>query len=884
MPHPEFIGARPLEAWPRRAPQRSIPGDLSRRHAAATWPLSGLFLPWRPGPWAGAGLCLLLLCQPAAAQAPADSPAPPRAEGGSAVTLLLDQASYWQAQNRPDAALQSLERLLRLQPNDTRALAMAAQVAASAGDAEQAQAYLNRLAAVAPGSQELARARSAMRATAVDQAGLAEARQLAQSGRGREALLRYRAAFGTNEVPDAFAVEYYLTQAGLSADDFREARRGLEAAAQRQPDNQRMKLAVAQLLTFRETTRPQGIEQLRALATQPETASAARAAWRQALLWLGPGGEALAALEQYRSQFPGDQEIDARYEEVRHYGQDPNYETRQAAYDALSSQRLSAAESGFTTALDANPNDVDSLMGLAILRRRQNRDAEWRALLARAVALAPEREAEFNRTLGLGQGGRPVAANLPQTPALMARQAFQRRAYDEAERQAQRAIASHSANEQLEGTLVLAQLALQRGEWAVAEASFRDALNRRPSSREAQAGLYTTLERQGRWPEADAMAQATGFVPPRGFAAGRAAGLRQAAERESDPDRAVALLQQGLAVDPGNVWVAHDLVRRLRAQGRPAEAAEAERNLAALGTPDALYAAALLAASEERERDVVERLGRVPANARTAEMKTMLEGARIRLEVAQWEAQLANPASRPAAQQALLAIAARRDPSGQSGAAVIRAFGRARMPEAARAALRLAASGPTLGIDARLQMGGALLEAKLRDEAAALLAALDTASLSGPQRGQLQGMRNGLVVSAADDYAAKGDIASASALLGPALQNDPENPALLLSLARLNLKAGYPAESQRIAEAVLQAKPDSLEALMTAGEAALAQRQWSRADQLVSAGLRQYPSSIPLYMMEARLARAQNDSRRAERALTTAQRLRMAQLQTSALP
>ncbi|MDQ1079177.1 Tfp pilus assembly protein PilF [Pseudoroseomonas cervicalis] len=867
--------------------------------------------PVRPAlPALGAGLCLMLAWPVAAQPAPqavpqtmpqaAPQPAQPSqgnaapangapaggaASTDNAVTLLLDQASYWQAQNRPDAALQSLERLLRIRPNDPRALSMAAQVAAAAGEADQAQSYLNRLAAIAPQSQDLARAQSALRATAVDQQGLAEARQLSQSGRGREALLRYRAAFGGSEVPDAFAVEYYLTQAGLSADDFREARRGLEAALQRQPDNARMKLALAQMLTFRETTRFQGIDTLREMARQPETASAARAAWRQALLWMGPGGEAQAAFETYRAENPADPEIEARYQEIRTFGQDPNYETRQGAFDALTQQRLNDAETGFNTALQANPDDVDSLMGLAILRRRQNREADWRALYERAMALAPERQAEFQRALGLGPDGRPpTPPPPPRTPANLARQALQRGALAEAERQAQRAMGRGSATEQAEAATILAQVALQRGELAVAEAGFRDALRRRPGSREAQAGLYTTLDRQGRWDEADAMARASGFVPPPGFAAGRAAGLRDAASREADSERALAMLRQGLTVDPGNAWVAHDMVRLLRRMGRLAEADEAERNLAAQSRPEALYAAALLAASEERDRDVVDRLSRIPANARTAEMRRLLAGAELRAEASRWEVQLANAATRPAATQALLAMAARRDPSGQTGAAVIRAFGRARMPAQARTALRLATNVPSVDVDARLQIAGALMEAKLREEAAALLAALDSAPLTQAQAEQLQGMRTGLIVSAADEYSADGNIAAASALLGPALQADPGNPSLLLSLARLNLQASRPEEAQRIAEAVLQSRPDSVEAMMTAGEAAMALRQWRRADQLVLAAQRATGGNVQLYMMEARLARGQNDSQRAERALIMARRLRMAQLQTSALP
>ncbi|WP_159997700.1 tetratricopeptide repeat protein [Roseomonas sp. 18066] len=810
------------------------------------------------------------------------APGAPAGSRDNATSLLLDQASYWQAQNRPEAALQSLERLLRIQPNDTRALAMAVQVAASAGETDQAEAYLARLNAVAPNSPDVARAQSAMRVTGVDQSGIVEARRLVQAGRGAEALQAYRTAFGSNEVPDTFAVEYYQTQAGLSADDFREARRGLAAALARQPDNTRMKLALAQVLTFRETTRAQGIEELQALSRQPQTATAARAAWRQALLWLGPGGEATAAIEVYRAAYPGDAEIEARYNEVRTFGQDPTYEFRQGAFEALNAKRFAEAEAGFTAALEKNPEDVDSILGMSILRRLQKRDADWRALMARGVALAPDRESEFRRALGLDtvaggpRGGGGGTGRIVMTPNMLARQAIQRGRYDEAEQQAQRSLQRGSEAERAEATIILAQVALQRGEWPAAEEGFREALRRRPTSREAQGGLYTTLERQGRSAEADAMAQATGFVPPRGFAQARSAGFRQAAEREGNPVRAIALLRQAVQVAPEDAWATHDLIRLLRLQGETAEADSLERDLAARSDRESLFAAALLAQSEERDRDVVDRVGRIPASQRNADLRKMLEGATIRVEVVQWEAQLPSPA----ATRSLLAIAARPDASGQTGAAVVRAFGRQKMGREAIAAARTAAnSGRTLSLEARLALAGALLEAKQREDAATLMAGLENAQMTAEEREQYMGMRAALIAATADEYSEAGQYAQANTMLLQALQTDQDRPALLLALARLRLQSGYRQEGQQIAEGVLAREPNRLEAIMTAGEAALSLRQWQRADELISFGQRQAPSNVQLYMMEARSARAQSDTRRAQRALTVAQRLRIGQLQ-----
>lgn len=441
-----------------------------------------------------------------------------------------------------------------------------------------------------------------------------------------------------------------------------------------------------------------------------------------------------------------------------------------------------------------------------------------------------------------------------------------------------------SEAERLEATVILAQIALQRGQWTAAEEGFREALRRRPTLREAQGGLYTVLERQNRSAEADALAQSTGFVPPRGFAAARSAGFRQAAEREADPQKAIGLLRQSLSVAPDDAWAAHDLIRLLRLQGAAAEADELERSLAARSDREALFAAALLALTEERDRDVVDRLSRIPAAQRTADQRKILDGAAIRVEVAQWEAQLPGSPGRTGAVSSLMAIAARPDASGQTGAAVVRAFGRANLPREASGAARLAAnSSRTLSLEARLQLAGALLEAKQREDAATLMAGLENIQMTTEEREQYMAMRASLIASTADGYSSDGNYAAANTLLTQALQTDPERPGLLLALARLRLQSGDRQQGQQIAEAVLAREPNRLEAIMTAGEAALSLRQWDRADKLIGFGQRQAPANVQLYMMESRLARGQGDTRRAQRALTVAQRLRVGQLQQSSV-
>jgi Tfp pilus assembly protein PilF len=835
---------------------------------------------------------------PAAPTAPAEAPAGRTASRGSAI--LLDQANYWSAQGRPELAQQALERLLLLEPNNPDVLATAAEVAALNGERATAEAYVARLNQIAPGSAAARRGAAALRVANVDQAILADARRLAQAGQREAAIQRYREIFPNGEVPDVYAAEYYQTLASVSFQGFLEARAAMEEVANRNPENRPLQLAFAQILTTRETTRSEGIERLRALARFPDVAGSARAAWRQAILWQGPSGETFAQVEDYLRVFPADPEMSAKLEESRPGPRERLAAVRVQAFELMRTNQREA-ERLFESALAENAEDVDSMIGLAMIRRAQKREAEARQLRDRATELAPDRRDEFQRSLGYvspegvpypepgqavagawrgqwtrgagGHGNQGRGTPAATGPSLQAWRALQQGRLDQAEDLARR-LARGNAAEQADAANLLGQVALRRGDAGTAELRFRESLNRRPGQAEVQASLYGVLVQQGRFEDADRFAQQTGYRPTTNTQAFRSDVLRDQALRQPEAEQRIALLRRALAAEPGNVWAAHDLARLLKTRGQQDEARRLERELVRRGTRDSIYAAALLSEYDGRLAETVSRLDGIPAASRTADMGVMLERNRKQLEIRRLEvAARGNP--RSAAAQRLVALAGQPDPTGAMQADIIRAFNRLGQPENLEAARRAAnPDAPGTTAPAKAAIAAALADAG-REEAAEGLAQRAerdprlaeelrrTASAAGPR--------------AAARPAQPGERAAAV----PVASRDPENWRAQLSLARVYVRSDRGPEATELAEGVLRQNPDNVEARSVAGEVAVLRGQIGRAEQILADGRDRRTDELQMALLEARIARARDDQVRARRALEAAARLRGEQLRSA---
>ncbi len=817
--------------------------------------------------------------------------------GSRGAAILLDQANYWSAQGRPQLAQQALDRLLTLEPNNPGVLAAATEVAALNGDRTNAELYTARLNQIAPGTPAALRAATSLRALLVDQTVLAEARRLSLAGQREAAMQRYRELFPQGEVPLIFASEYYQTLAGTSPENFEEARRGMEAAVMAAGENRPLQLAYAQMLTYNESYRLQGIERLRQLVDIPAISSAVRSAWRQAILWMPGDPDAAEAIGIYLQSNPPDPEIEAKYNEAKGTLVPQWVTERLAGWDAIAAGRVNDAERNFNTAREGDPTDPEAVIGLAIVRKLQFRFPEARTLFEEGIALAPFRREEFTERVGSldgyssaaaagngrgnGRGrdrnGNRGAGAVAPSSAVQAWRSLNRNEANKAEEAAQRALRGN-ANERLQGELVLGFLAIRRDDFSTAETRFRTALTIQRTNTAAQGGLYEALQRQGRFGEADQLLAENGFRPPAGSLAFRSAALRQEAQRTTNPDAKIVLLRNALAADPSSTWAAFDLARSLKGKGQADEARRLERELAARNAPDALFASALLSNADGRIAETVARLGAIPPSARTEDGSRLLEQNRRALELRQLEAAArGNPRSDAA--RRLLALASQPDATGETQASVIRAFARLRQPANIEAAARAASPVPSTPATARIAIAGALLDAGRAAEAEAAVANLDRDSaLASEARSRATTVRAISSATSTDRLNDSGDRQGVLNRLAPSTGQASSNIDVQLSLARVYSGSGRGIEAVRIAEPILEANPDYVRARAVAGEAAVASNSIGRAEQILREGRARGADELQMALLEARIARARDDNSRARRALEEAARLRAMQL------
>jgi thioredoxin-like negative regulator of GroEL len=582
----------------------------------------------------------------------------------------------------------------------------------------------------------------------------------------------------------------------------------------------------------------------RALTAQPSHPEAlAAAALTQ--LELGDMAAARGLLERLRQAAPGDARLVRVEEALRGASRPPEpapVAEAMAGRKALDEGDLARAISAFEAALARNPEDRAALGGLGLARLRQGRPTEARDLLARASA----GDAAEARGWAAWLDEAAFAAELTE-----ARRQIALGAAEEAERTLLRATRREVAG-LAEAEALLGDLALRRDELQEAEARFRAATYRRPGLPAARSGLLESLRRQNRIAEADGLQREMAHA-----AEGRAEALRAEAARTEDPESAITLLRAALAAAPTSAGARLDLARILARQGRANEGRGVmEAGLSATPAPEAIQAAALYAEEEGRFAEAIRLLERVPDRVRGSDHARLLRSLRWQAETA--EAMLQDPAGM---RGALLAMAARPDPTGEAQLRALRALLRAGDRDGAAEAARRAGSGPRVANPAlRIALAATLADAGLDSEAEALLRPLVAeAGLSAAQRRQLASLPGGALPQ----------LAAAPQRATPPVQADPP---------RLYQGARDPRVAGRIAEAVLRRDPRNAEARLGAVEAALAQRDLEGAEALLAEGRLLNGTDPRLSVMEARLARATGDRRRAQTALQLAADQRRAQI------
>ena len=655
--------------------------------------------------------------------------------------------------------------------------------------------------------------------------------------------------------------------------DWDKARAGLARTVAAHPRNMQAQLAYAQLLTYREDTRANGIARLALLAKSPVTEALADKAWRQALQWLPVNKASIPDYQDWLKLHPNDAVIAGLLDKAQHPPQSPAdilAVKRSAAFAALQVGKLHDAEAGFEAVLRKKPDDADALGGLGLVRLRQGKNDAAHDLLSRAIAADPANKDRWEQALAGASIGEQYAS---------AHDEMQRGQWAAAERDL-RAIIAHGG--QIAGAQqMLADVLRQRGDLRNAETQYRAVLAHQPNNADAMVGLAQVLEKLGRGAEAEALLdRAEHAGNTRAVGRIRADALRQQAAGTDNPAAKEALLRAAVAAEPNDPWTRLDLARALAAAGRKVEARAVMQPVTNVAHPsiDALRAGALFAAEDDRPSDAAALIARLPPAARTPELRALLANAKLLQEIHNATALAAvNPGG---AREKLLTLAAHADPDGSRGVAVARALLQLHDPAGAREALATAQAATRVPTPAqRIAYAGMLLQAGDSRGARMLINSLDGATgLTAQQAADLNRLRAGMAIREADALNAEGRQADAYDVLAPALARTPNDPALNMALARLYSGADQPRKALAVNNALLARDPSNLEARQAAVDTAIQARDWRRANQLVQEGLQLAPDDPRSWMLSAALNRARGKDRRALQDLRQAQSLRRQQI------
>ncbi|WP_295137534.1 cellulose biosynthesis protein BcsC [uncultured Reyranella sp.] len=790
--------------------------------------------------------------------------------------LLFEQATMWRERNRPDLAAQSLRKILESQPDNTEALFQLGSIELQNQRFDQVRATIARLRQIDPNDARAAELERAMALGQTDEVALAEARRLAAAGAYDRAIAMYQRAFRGGPPPFDLAVEYYETLAGTGA-GWDEARIRLKALAERSYATSRTKFAYARILTYNEQTRREGIVLLAELASDPAVAQASFEAMRQGMLWLTVGPQDKPFFESYLQRFPGDTVVrDKLIDAQRPVRQDPLGAALAEAY-RLSDQGLNdQAVSRFEGVLQADPSNADAVAGIGIARLRQERFADARDQLDKAIKMAPSRAADWAPAL--------EAANfwLSYREAVALRD---RGDLTQAEKIV-RPLADHTGTPKERGTAqaLMGDLLRRQGKQREAEGYYRDALSRDPGNKEAQAGLYQVLTAQGRDTRSEPL---LANLDPSVRTRVQSDGAQQAAQRlrtqaagleRSQPERAEQLYREAIRMDPSSPWTRYDLAKFLARQGKVAEAQPLIDELVASGRPESIYAAAVYYSEQSRTGEAVALLDRIPVNQRSARMNTLRNDLRNAGDTDQLIAAAKAGDAGARATLAARANAPNATPSQQANAAL--ALAKVGDRAQAMAVVRRLAARKDLSADTLRTMFYAASEAGQDAEASTLLARISK-NTGGRDVASLQ---ESLAIQQSDRLRTQKNLTAAYDVLLPYVSGPSPSVGARLALARVYKDSNFSEQAIQVLDGIMVSAPADADTLQQAVNIAIDLRRYERADVWLAEALRLQPQNPRLYMVQARLLRAQGDTTGAKRALETAQQLNRGLGQTELVP
>ncbi|MCD0246773.1 cellulose biosynthesis protein BcsC [Xanthomonas melonis] len=802
----------------------------------------------------------------------------------SATQQLVGQGNYWHDQGRDDLAADTWKKLLGIDPDQPDALLGLAQIDLAQGRQSEARKRLQQLEAAHPQSPQAQRLRVAIGARGSGGAGedpnLRNARRAASAGRYVEAARNYEAAFAGKPPPPNLALEYYQSLAGTPT-GWERARDGLRKLQSSEPTNPSVQLALAQVLSYREPTRREGIAQLRTLAQRADVGGPARTSWRQALLWLNASTADAPLYQAFLAGTPNDADITAKLGQLseRRTAEsapaDPNGIALGEGFRALNAGNLGVAEQRFTQVLRARARDPEALGGLGSVRLRQQRFSEAQELLRPAAASNGKWKTALDSARYWQQLQQAEAARARGDLA-QARQLVE---------QSVQLLPNEPAGHVALGGLQAAS------DPVAAEASYRKALARDADNAGALQGLVGLYSRQGRMQEATELFNRLPAAE-RAKSGGQAllrSNVQRARARQfleaGDAVSAQAELEAAMVERPGDGWIRLDLARLYQQAGRPDQARSVMDGLLAVHAdqPEALHANAVFAQESGDWQGAYNSLDRIPAAARTPEMTQLRTTAWIELQarqarglvqqgrvgeaqqlLARTETALGNQLDDP---QLLAALAGAHADAGNTQRALV-------------LAQRLV-TGANPRTEDRLQYAGVLLRAHQDAELSAVLRQLQATTLTPEQLRRYQSLRSAYTLRQVDALRELGNLEAAYDALSPILAQQPDNRDAQAALARLYAAAGDQPQALALYQQILQRHPNDLDTLTAAANSAAAQSDLRNAESFLQRALAQAPESPDVLAAAGRVYRSAGKNRKAEqyfRAALAAQQRQAGQL------
>ncbi|MDM0123174.1 cellulose biosynthesis protein BcsC [Variovorax arabinosiphilus] len=786
-----------------------------------------------------------------------------------ASAALIEQGNYWQGMGRADLAEESWRKLLRVDPNSADALYGMSQVELARSKPDAAREWIGRLRTAHPTDARLARFQQGAQQAGGPQTDLQRARAAAQAGRTAEAIQLYRAIFDNRPPPEPLAVEYYQLLGG-TPQGWDEGRRGLEQLVKDKPDNLNYRLALAQLQTYREPSRREGIRTLAELAKRPSVGTAARASWRQALIWLDARAPDAPLYEAYLDG-QSDPAVTARLESLTKPDTaatpvSPAAQPLGEGYRALDRGDTTTAEARFQQALRVQPGDSEALGGMGLIRLRQERFAQAQDYLEQASRTGARKWASALQSATywnlVGQANTARDRNdLPAAQALL-----------------ERAVRL-DAREPV-GQITLADLRAAQGELPAAEQGYKRVLDAKPNDAQALRGLINVYTRQGRAEEALALSQK--LTPEQAAQIGglqnvRVEQIRAVARQQNergDAAGAQRTLEDAMLANPDSPWLRLDLANIYRRQGLMPQARGVMDGLlmSQPDMPDALYASALLASDAGDPVAGLQYLEKVPAAARTRDMTQLQRKlwAQGQTQQAIALAKQGQPAVARNVLQQTEATLGRDMPAEMWGdlATAYAEIGDA--PRALAMSRQLLSRGPNPSIGDRLLYASILMKTKQDVELTAVLRQLQATQMTAAQRSDFDNLRTAWSLRQADALREMGNLEAAYNALAPVLAERPNDPGVMAALARLYSAARDERQALALYQRILQRSPTDLDTLLAAAASASALKEHGDAEAYVLAALKQAPDQSRTLAAAGRVYRNAGDNGRAEQYLRAA--------------